>query len=83
MKRGTWLFGSIVGLLLAGCSNTQPIEMVKDTATKVGKSVGLVTTTYMKTPDYYSTKQLEKKYEFGSMYDVSHIDCAKASNRCQ
>ena len=83
MKRGTRLFGLIVGLLLAGYSNSQPIEVIKDTATKVGKSVGLVKTTYMKTPDYYSTKQLEKRYEFGSMYDVSHIDCAKSSNRCQ
>lgn len=83
MKQVIWLFSFIVGLFLVGCSNTQPIEMVKDTATKVGKSVGLVTTTYMKRPDYYSTKQLEKKYEFGSMYDVSYMDCSKTSNRCQ
>lgn len=83
MKLGTWLFSLIIGMILSGCSNSQPIEVIKDTATKVGKSVGLVKTAYMKTPDYYSTKQLEKRYEFGSMYDVSHIDCAKSSNRCQ
>lgn len=83
MKHGIWLFSLIFGLSLSGCSNVQPIEVVKDTATKVGKSLGLVTTTYMRTPDYYSTKQLEKKYELGSVYDVSHIECVKASNRCQ
>lgn len=80
MKNGLSI--CILSMLLAGCSNNAFLTNVKHKTVEFGKSVGLVETRTMKKPDYYSTKQLSKKYQFAKEYDLNDLDCSVNLNQC-
>jgi hypothetical protein len=49
----------------------------------MGKTLGLLDSSTMQIPDYYSTYQLQRKYEFGRLYHIDEIECSLLSNRCK
>ncbi|BCN92953.1 hypothetical protein THMIRHAM_07380 [Thiomicrorhabdus immobilis] len=69
-------------VFLSACSS-QPVQSFNRAVIQIGENVGLVHYSTMKVPDYYSTKQLEKKYELGTVYRVNDIDCSQAAKDCQ
>jgi len=69
---------------MMGCSTIgESVNYVTESVGEFTEQVGLVDKAIMKVPDYYSTKQLNKNYEFGQLYDVNHIDCSVTKNNCR
>jgi len=75
---------SLVCLALSACSLSKPIAVVKDAGINAGQFIGVVDTPVtIKKPDYYSTKQIPKSYEYGKEYGLTELDCSQAANNCR
>jgi uncharacterized lipoprotein len=75
---------SLLLLFISGCSTlNQSVERVKTSTVDMGKTLGLLDSSTMQIPDYYSTYQLQRKYEFGRLYHIDEIECSLLSNRCK
>ncbi|MDX1351438.1 MAG: hypothetical protein R3254_00400 [Thiomicrorhabdus sp.] len=70
-------------LMLTACSSNGFFKDVKDKTVALGKTVGLVEENTMKKPDYYSSKQIEKNYEFGRSYQIQKLECSYSENACE
>lgn len=82
MKLHYFLSMIAIQLLLSACSS-QPIQSINRAVIEVGETVGLIDHSTMKVPDYYSIKQLEKRYELGVLYRIDDMNCSQAAKRCQ
>ena len=67
--------------LLTGCSSFKPVDVVTNMSDKVGDWVGFSGSEYS-VPDYYSTKQIDKKHQIGTAYYVKNLRCEKSVNGC-
>ncbi|WP_040725733.1 hypothetical protein [Thiomicrorhabdus sp. Kp2] len=77
------VIGVLSTFLLTACSSNGFLKDIKSQTVQLGKNVGLVEVNTIKKPDYYSTKQIEKSYEFGQYYDIHHLDCSGSSKPCE
>ncbi len=66
--------------LFAGCSSLKPVDDNANIAEE-GEWLGFSGTKYS-VPDYYSTKQIDKKHQVDSAYYVKNLRCEKSVNRC-
>ncbi len=66
---------------LAGCLSLKPVDDVTNRSEEKGGWLGFLGTKYS-VPDYYSTKQIDKKHQIDSVYYVKDLRCEKSDNRC-
>ncbi len=67
--------------LLTGCTSFKPIDVVSNMSEKMGDWIGFSGTEYS-VPDYYSTKQIDKKHQIDTTYYVKDLRCENSVNRC-
>ncbi|WP_321324359.1 hypothetical protein [Thiomicrorhabdus sp.] len=72
----------VLTMFLTGCSDSSLLTNIKSKTVKFGQTVGLVEVRTMKKPDYYSTKQLNRNYQFAKEYDLNDLDCSAKLNQC-
>ncbi len=66
--------------LLVGCPSVKPVDDITNTSQE-SDPIEFFGTKYS-VPDYYSTKQIDKKHQIGSVYYVKNLRCKKSVNRC-
>jgi hypothetical protein len=66
--------------LLTGCPSVKPVDDITNMSEE-GQSIEILGTTYS-VPDYYSTKQIDKKHQIDSVYYVKDLRCKKSVNQC-
>lgn len=68
-------------VLFSGCSSLKPVDIVTNMSESIGDWIGFSGTEYS-VPDYYSTKQIDKKHQVDTVYYVKDLRCEKSVNQC-
>ena len=68
-------------VLFTGCTSLKPNDVVTDIPEKVGSWMGFSGTEYS-VPDYYSTKQIDKKHQVDTVYYVKNLRCENSIGQC-
>lgn len=67
--------------LFMGCTSFKPVDVASDMSETESDWIGFSETEYS-VPDYYSTKQIDKKHQIDTAYYVKDLRCEKSVNRC-